>query len=114
MLTMTRLSDGAERPLTAKDSYKMRREAGELLDEARALYAEAEILDRLLLRGRVVTKLDVKRTRICVRCEQPYSLTAEERRFFRSRGLALPRRCPTCRAALRERMDDTAATGTSA
>jgi hypothetical protein len=37
----------------------------------------------------------------CRDCEADYTLTEDQRKFFLSRGLAIPRRCPECRAAKR-------------
>ncbi|RMG16595.1 MAG: hypothetical protein D6731_05885, partial [Planctomycetota bacterium] len=39
--------------------------------------------------------------RSCVACGDAFLLAPGERRFFRERDLALPRRCPACRAARR-------------
>jgi hypothetical protein len=90
-----------ERPLTSRDAYKLRKMAESHLDEARALFAEAQVLDRCLARGEQPTKIALARTRICTRCEAPFRMTPDQQRWFRERELALPRRCPACREALR-------------
>ena len=36
-------------------------------------------------------------TLICVNCRQAFTFTAGEQRFYWSKGLAMPKRCPECR-----------------
>lgn len=38
----------------------------------------------------------------CAECGQEFVLTEGERRFFKSKALAQPRRCSPCRAARRQ------------
>jgi predicted amidophosphoribosyltransferase len=38
-------------------------------------------------------------TRYCADCSAPFMLTMKDQQFFAARKLALPRRCPECRAA---------------
>ena len=38
---------------------------------------------------------------VCLECGQAFTITAGERQFFDRHGLAIPRRCRTCRAARR-------------
>lgn len=33
----------------------------------------------------------------CVDCKNPFLFTAGEQQFYQDRGLAVPKRCPTCR-----------------
>lgn len=34
----------------------------------------------------------------CVQCENEFTFTNGERRYFQSKGLSVPKRCPDCRA----------------
>lgn len=38
----------------------------------------------------------------CLECAQPFTVALSEQRFFESKGLALPKRCPDCRRIRRE------------
>lgn len=35
----------------------------------------------------------------CADCDQEFTFTVEEQRFFRSKGLSIPKRCQPCRKA---------------
>ncbi len=34
---------------------------------------------------------------ICIDCRKPFEFTTGEQRFFSSKGLSQPKRCPACR-----------------
>lgn len=40
--------------------------------------------------------------RICRDCGKPFAITREERIFFESHNMALPKRCPACRKVRKE------------
>lgn len=42
----------------------------------------------------------------CRDCGKSFEITRAERIFFESRGLALPKRCPTCRKARKEAREE--------
>jgi hypothetical protein len=52
-------------------------------------------------RGAEAAVHDGTRRYTCRDCEADFTLTEDQRRFFLSRNLAIPKRCPECRAAKR-------------
>ena len=41
---------------------------------------------------------------LCVDCGTEFVFTADEQRYFRSKQLSIPKRCPACRAERRARL----------
>lgn len=45
-------------------------------------------------------------TIICIDCDQPFSFTVGEQRFYSKKGFVQPKRCPACRVKRKQERED--------